>query len=384
MQGADLRCQRIRPIGDNRFGLRAPPAELRTQYRPTNRARLFPGRARFCYGGGQYAFAIQEAGMTDFDPVASARRVIALERDGLDALANSVDEAFANTVERLGKIHGRLICSGVGKSGHVARKIAATLASTGTLAYYIHPTEASHGDLGMITPDDAVLALSKSGETRELGDLIAYCRRFAVPLIGMTTQADSTLARAADHRLILPDAPEACGETRAPTTSTTLMMALGDALAVALLERRGFTAADFKTFHPGGALGAALATAADIMHAGEAMPLIAGSAPMSDVLIEMTVKSFGCAGILDDDGRLAGIITDGDLRRHMGDGLIDKPAHAIMTPNPKTGFPGMLAADAMREMTAGKAKIIQLFIVDPEQRPQGILHLHDLLRAGLK
>lgn len=322
--------------------------------------------------------------MTDFDPIASARRVITLERDGLDALLGTVDGEFSAAIDRLGNVSGRLICSGVGKSGHVARKIAATLASTGTLAYYVHPTEASHGDLGMITPDDAVLALSKSGETRELGDLIAYCRRFSVPLIGMTTQAESTLARAADYRLILPDAPEACGETRAPTTSTTLMMALGDALAIALLEQRGFTAADFKTFHPGGALGAALATAADIMHCGGEMPLIAGSAPMSDVLIEMTVKSFGCAGILDADGRLAGIITDGDLRRHMGDALIEKPAEAIMTRSPKTGSPGMLAADALREMTAGQAKIMQLFIVDADHRPQGILHLHDLLRAGLK
>jgi arabinose-5-phosphate isomerase len=236
----------------------------------------------------------------------------------------------------------------------------------------------------MITPDDAVLALSKSGETRELGDLIAYCRRFAVPLVGMTSQADSSLARAADYKLILPDAPEACGETRAPTTSTTLMMALGDALAVALLERRGFTAKDFKTFHPGGALGAALATASDIMHCGTAMPLIGEDAKMSAVLIEMTVKSFGCAGIVDEAGRLTGIITDGDLRRHMGDALLDQPAVAIMTRAPKTGQPGMLAADALREMTAGKAKIMQLFIVDPDGRPVGILHLHDLLRAGLK
>ncbi|WP_417467374.1 KpsF/GutQ family sugar-phosphate isomerase [Maricaulis sp.] len=322
--------------------------------------------------------------MIDFDPVASARRVIALERDGLDALLQSVDGAFSATIERLRPVNGRLICTGVGKSGHVARKIAATLASTGTLAYYVHPTEASHGDLGMITPDDAVLALSKSGETRELGDLIAYCRRFSVPLIGMTTQADSTLARAADYKLILPDSPEACGETSAPTTSTTLMMALGDALAIALLEHRGFTAADFKTFHPGGALGAALATAGDIMHRGEEMPLIARTAPMSDVLIEMTVKSFGCAGIADESGRLVGIITDGDLRRHMGDALVEQRADAIMTPDPKTGSPGMLAADALREMTAGEAKIMQLFIVDADNRPQGIIHLHDLLRAGLK
>lgn len=321
--------------------------------------------------------------MPEFDPAASARHVIATERDGLDVLHRSIGPAFTATVEHLAAIGGRVICAGVGKSGHVARKIAATLASTGTPAYYVHPTEASHGDLGMIGASDAVLALSKSGETRELGDLIAYCRRFGVPLVAMTVQADSTLARAADHLLAVPDAPEACGETRAPTTSTTLMMALGDALAVALLEARGFTASDFRTFHPGGALGAALASAGDIMHAGEAVPVIAQTAPMSEVLIEMTRKSFGCVGLLDADGRLAGIITDGDLRRHMGPDLVDRPAHEVMTADPKTGRSEMLAADALREMTAGQPKITQLFIVDGERRPVGILHLHDLLRVGL-
>ena len=211
------------------------------------------------------------------------------------ALEASISTDFAATVARLRRLEGRLICAGVGKSGHVARKIAATLASTGTPAYYVHPTEASHGDLGMIGTSDAVLALSKSGETKELGDLIAYCRRFGVPLIAMTAEPGSTLGRAGDHLLAIPAVPEACGETRAPTTSTTLMMALGDALAVALLEARGFTASDFKTFHPGGALGAALASVGDIMHRDTAVPLIGEAAPMSDVLIEMTTKSFGCA-----------------------------------------------------------------------------------------
>ncbi|WP_339335036.1 KpsF/GutQ family sugar-phosphate isomerase [uncultured Maricaulis sp.] len=322
--------------------------------------------------------------MPDIDPVNSARRVIAIEREGMDALEQSISADFAATVERLRSLEGRLICAGIGKSGHVARKIAATLASTGTPAYYVHPTEASHGDLGMIASSDAVLALSKSGETRELGDLIAYCRRFGVPLIAMTAEPDSTLGRAGNFLLAIPPAPEACGETRAPTTSTTLMMALGDALAVALLEARGFTAADFKTFHPGGALGAALASVGDIMHAGDAVPLIGVDAPMSDVLIEMTTKSFGCAGIVDGEGRLAGIITDGDLRRHMGAGLVDKRAGDVMTRSPRTGSASMLAADALRIMTAGQPKIIQLFIVDAENRPAGILHLHDLLRVGLK
>lgn len=322
--------------------------------------------------------------MPQFDAADSARRVIATERDGLDQLAASIGEEFAAVVERVAGLEGRLICAGVGKSGHVARKIAATLASTGTHAYYVHPTEASHGDLGMIAASDAVLALSKSGETRELGDLIAYCRRFGAPLIAMTAVRDSTLARAADHALIIPDAPEACGETRAPTTSTTLMMAMGDALSVALLESRGFTASDFKTFHPGGALGAALASAADIMHIGDAVPLVGEDAPMSEVLIEMTTKSFGCAGVVDTSGRLAGVITDGDLRRHMGADLVDRQAADVMTRDPKTGRAGMLAADALREMTAGSPKITQLFIVDDTGRPVGILHLHDLLRVGVK
>jgi arabinose-5-phosphate isomerase len=322
--------------------------------------------------------------MPQFDPIESARRVIMIERAGLDALAQAIDADFSATIGLVQGLKGRLICSGVGKSGHVARKIAATLASTGTPAYYVHPTEASHGDLGMITSNDAVLALSKSGETRELGDLIAYCRRFSVPLIGMSANAQSTLGRAADFRLTVPDAEEACGETRAPTTSTTLMMAMGDALAVGLLESRGFTATDFKTFHPGGALGAALATLADIMHRDASMPLIAENAVMSEVLIEMSAKSFGCVGVTSADGRLAGIITDGDLRRHMGDGLINQSAGSVMTPDPRTGHAGMLAADALREMTAGTSKIMQLFVTDEGGRPEGLVHLHDLLRIGLK
>jgi arabinose-5-phosphate isomerase len=302
----------------------------------------------------------------------------------LEALARSIGEDFTRTVSLAEGLSGRLICAGVGKSGHVARKIAATLASTGTPSYYVHPTEASHGDLGMITPDDAVLALSKSGETKEMGDLIAYCRRFSVPLIGMTANPDSALGRAATHRLFVPDAPEACGETRAPTTSTTLMMAMGDALAVALLEMRGFTASDFKTFHPGGSLGAALATAADIMHAGSAMPLISAQAPMSEVLIEMTRKSFGCAGVVDENGHLVGIITDGDLRRHMGDDMVARTAEDVMTRRPTVGRTDMLAADVLREMTVGQPKITQLFLVDESGKPAGLIHLHDLLRIGLK
>lgn len=316
--------------------------------------------------------------------IAAGRRVIEMERDALDTLAGAIDGAFADVVAMASGLKGRLICAGIGKSGHVARKIAATLASTGTPAYFVHPTEASHGDLGMITPDDAVLALSKSGETRELGDLIAYCRRFGTPLIAMTAGRDSVLARGADFHLFVPDAPEACGETRAPTTSTTLMMALGDALAVALLEARGFTASDFRVYHPGGALGAALATVSDLMHSGDAMPLIAGEAPMSEALLEMSAKGFGCVGVTGPDGKLTGIVTDGDLRRHMGGDLVSRSASDVMTAAPQTITPTALAADALRRMTAGERKILQLFAVGPDGKPAGLLHIHDLLRAGVK
>ena len=321
--------------------------------------------------------------MTDINSLQVARRVIRLEQAGLGQLADSLDETFNATVSCLKDIKGRVICAGVGKSGHVARKIAATLASTGAPAQFVHPTEASHGDLGMITPDDAVLALSKSGETRELGDLMAYCRRFGTPLIGMTSGAESGLAKASDHLLLVPDAPEACAETRAPTTSTTLMMALGDALAVALLEARGFTAQDFKMYHPGGALGAALATVGDLMHAGEDMPVIGLDARMSDALIEISSKGLGCVGVVDAGGQLAGMVTDGDLRRHMGPDLLDQPVAEIMTRDPKTVTSQTLAADALRIMTAGSVKITQLFAVENGQ-PAGLLHIHDLLRAGVK
>ncbi|WP_421788246.1 KpsF/GutQ family sugar-phosphate isomerase [Hyphobacterium sp.] len=321
--------------------------------------------------------------MTQSRPLDVARRVIELERQGLEQLAHGLDADFDAVVQRLVDLKGRLICAGVGKSGHVARKIAATLASTGTPSQFVHPTEASHGDLGMITPDDAVLALSKSGETRELGDLMAYCRRFGTPLIGMTTGAQSGLAKASDHLLLIPDAPEACAETRAPTTSTTLMMALGDALAVALLEARGFTAQDFKTYHPGGALGATLATVGDLMHTGDAVPLIGDDAVMSEALIEISAKGLGCVGIISSDNKLVGMITDGDLRRHMGPQLLDLPVTEVMTRGPRTASAGTLAADALRLMTSGRVKITQLFAVE-DGRPTGLLHIHDLLRAGVK
>lgn len=311
------------------------------------------------------------------------RRTLSLEQDGLAQLSAGLDEAAVSAVSQIAGLKGRLICAGVGKSGHVARKIAATLASTGTPAQYVHPSEASHGDLGMITTEDAVLALSKSGETKELGDMIAYCRRFGVPLIAMTAGADSTLAKGSDILLLCPNAEEACGETRAPTTSTTMMMAYGDALAVALIEARGFTARDFARYHPGGALGSALARVEDLMHAGDSMPLIPELASMGDALIVMSEKGFGCVGVQDAQNRLSGIVTDGDLRRKMGPELIEQAVNTVMTAGPVTVTPDLLASDAMRIMTAGNRKITQLFVCDEAGIPVGLLHIHDLLRAGV-
>ncbi|TGY92559.1 KpsF/GutQ family sugar-phosphate isomerase [Marinicauda pacifica] len=321
--------------------------------------------------------------MTHESVLASMQRTLDTEMAGLSALRSSIGRDASEIVRLLAGLEGRLICAGVGKSGHVARKMAATFASTGTPAQFVHPSEASHGDLGMITTRDAVLALSKSGETREMGDLIAYCRRFGVPLIAMTAGADSALARGADLVFLMPNAAEACGETRAPTTSTTMMMAAGDALAVALIEARGFTANDFARYHPGGALGAALASVEDLMHAGDELPLVALTASMGDALIEMSQKGFGCVGVTGEDGRLAGIVTDGDLRRRMAPDLTQRRTGEVMTADPMTASPGLLAAEALRRMTAGDRKITQLFVTGEDGRPVGLLHIHDLLRAGV-
>ena len=311
--------------------------------------------------------------------ILSARRVLAAEAAALDALAESLDGPFVAALDALAGASGRVVVTGMGKSGHVARKIAATLASTGTPAFFVHPGEASHGDLGMIMPGDAVVALSNSGETPELGDIIAYTRRFEIPLVAITSREGSTLAQAADVGLILPRVAEACPMGLAPTTSTTLMLALGDALAVALLERNNFTPADFQVFHPGGKLGQRLLKAADLMHGGDAVPLVAPDAAMSEVLLVMTEKRMGCAGVVEA-GRLAGIITDGDLRRHMSAGLLGCSAAEVMTRAPKTVSPTMLAAEALRIMNS-KA-ITTLFVVD-DGRPLGVLHVHDLLRSGV-
>jgi arabinose-5-phosphate isomerase len=307
------------------------------------------------------------------------QRVLRTEAEALVAMAKGLGEPFARAVETLAGLSGRVICTGVGKSGHVARKIAATLASTGHPAMFVHATEASHGDLGMIGPDDAVLALSKSGETRELADVIAYAKRFGAPLIGMTARADSALGRQSDILLLIPDAPEATGQVDAPTTSTTLQIALGDALAVALLERAGFTAQDFRVFHPGGKLGAMLRTVADLMHGAEELPVIGEGAPMRDALLVMSEKRFGSVAVVDAEGVLVGMITDGDLRRHM-DGLMSHSAGEVMTRDPRTVQAQTLAAEALKLMN--DSRITVLFVVD-DGKPVGILHVHDLLRAGV-
>ncbi len=313
-----------------------------------------------------------------FDPVAVGRRVLKTEGEALAALAASLDAPFAAVIDLFAGLKGRVVVSGVGKSGHVGRKIAATLASTGTPALFVHAGEASHGDLGMIGEDDAVLLLSKGGANRELSDVIAYCKRFSIPLIAITADGGSALGRAADHLLLLPGAPEATHALNAPTTSTTLQIALGDALAVALLEKRGFTAHDFKVLHPGGKLGAQLRTVRELMHGADEAPLVAETTPMRDALLVMTQKRFGAVGVTDKDGRLVGVFTDGDLRRHF-DGLAHHTVGAVMTRSPKTIAPDTLAAEALSLM---QGRITVLFVVEGE-RPVGVLHIHDLLRSGV-
>ncbi|MHA1597146.1 MAG: KpsF/GutQ family sugar-phosphate isomerase, partial [Alphaproteobacteria bacterium] len=300
------------------------------------------------------------------DLLQSARRVLGHEIDGMQALSASLDGLFIDTLDLLSSMQGRCVVTGMGKSGHIANKIAATMASTGTPAMFVHPAEASHGDLGMITAGDVVIALSNSGETTELADLLAYTRRFAIPLIAITSGAGSTLAEAADVALVLPSMTEACPMGLAPTTSTTVMLALGDAIAVAMLERKGFSPDDFQVFHPGGKLGQQLLKVADIMHSGDDIPLLDATTPMSDAIPEMTAKSFGCLGIVDKDGHLEGIITDGDLRRHMGSDLIDKLAGDIMTRGSSTIGPGALASEALGRMNA---KAITTLFVTEDGRP---------------
>lgn len=310
----------------------------------------------------------------------AGRDVLALEIAGLEALKASLGGEFSRAVDTLKGVRGKIIASGMGKSGHVARKIAATLSSTGAPAIFVHPGEASHGDLGMITRDDGVLALSKSGETPEMSDLLAYAQRFSVPVVAITAGADSTLAAAADVAVILPEAREACGETRAPTTSTTMMMALGDAIAVALLRDKGFTASDFHGFHPRGNLGAALRRVSDLMHGSERLPLCIAAAPLEDAVRAMNAGGFGCVGIVDGDGRLIGILTDGDLRRAFGKSDVTTPVSSIMSKTPRTVSPDTLAGEALAILS--KDKITALFVTENE-KPVGMLHVHDCLSTGV-
>lgn len=321
--------------------------------------------------------------MTDAEKfLATARRVIRTEATALALLADGLGDGFASAIGLLLDVRGRVIVSGMGKSGHIARKIAATLASTGTPAQFVHPAEASHGDLGMIAQGDVVLMLSNSGETPELADMIAYTRRFAIPMIGVASRANSTLLKQADVAIVLPPAEEACGTGVVPTSTTTMTLALGDALAVALMEHRDFTPEHFRDFHPGGKLGARLSRVRDLMHAGDGLPLVRGDSPMGDTLLEISKKGFGVVGVTDAAGALSGIITDGDLRRHM-DGLLDLTAAQVMTNSPRTVGPDALAEKAVAIMNA--AKITCLFVVDPDAGPNavGLLHIHDCLRVGL-
>jgi arabinose-5-phosphate isomerase len=319
------------------------------------------------------------------DTLTTARRVLTTEGQALLTLSDFLNDAFCHAVEMISAAEGRVIVSGMGKSGHIARKIAATLASTGTPAFFVHPAEASHGDMGMIVRGDVVLALSNSGEVKELLDLIEYTRRFAIPLIGITSKPESTLGSKADVVLLLPGCPEACPNGLAPTTSTTMALALGDALAITLLDRKGFTAKDFKVFHPGGKLGQQLMRVSEIMHTGAGLPVAKETVPVREAVKIISEKGFGCIALVDEAGVLAGIVTDGDLRRHLSDGLLDKPARDIMSRNPRTASPDTLVAEAMAVMNDMKnafRKITTLIVVDAGGKPLGLLHLHDCLRAG--
>ena len=318
------------------------------------------------------------AAPTDLD---AAHRVLRLEMEGIAALSRALDGDFVRAVDMFSTLGGRVVVTGMGKSGLVGRKIAATLSSVGTPALFVHPAEASHGDLGMITRSDAVLAISNSGETSEIADVVHYTRRFSIPLAAITANRSSALAEAADVALILPVSAEACPMGLAPTTSTTMTMALGDALAVALLERKGFSSDDFHALHPGGKLGRKLLRVRDLMHVGDEMPLVTNNIDMQSALLKMAGKRFGCIGIVEEAaGTLIGIMTDGDLRRHMGPDLLQRNVREIMTANPYTIRPQALVGEAIAFMNSRRINV--LFVVDGVE-PVGIVHMHDLVRAGV-
>lgn len=310
----------------------------------------------------------------------TGQRVLQQESDALLTLKSSLGEDFEQAIELISKVQGRVIVTGMGKSGHISNKIAATFASTGSPAFFVHPSEASHGDLGMITGGDVILALSNSGETKELNDILFFAKRHGISLIAITQNKGSTLGELGDITLQLPKVPEACPNGLAPTTSSTMMLALGDALAVSLLKKKGFSKEDFKSLHPGGQLGARLKRVEDVMHASSQTPLIQKGSLMEDALLIMTNKSFGCVGVVDNHGALQGIVTDGDLRRHMSSALLQQSVETVMTSDPKTISPHALVEEAFHKMTGS---ITSLFVVDEQKKPLGILHIHDLLRMDI-
>lgn len=318
--------------------------------------------------------------MTNDKDLQSARRTIDKEIEALRMMEDELNGNLTQALDLMQSTKGRVIVTGMGKSGHVGSKIAATLASTGTPAFFVHPGEASHGDLGMVTTNDIVLAISNSGETRELSDIITYSKRYGIPLIAITKNPESSLGKNGDILLKLPDDGEACPLGLAPTSSTTATMVLGDILAICLLERKGFSKTDFKQRHPGGKLGAFLQKVSDLMHKGNELPLVYDTALMQEALLMMTSKMLGCVGIIDKDRRLLGIITDGDLRRNLSADLFSQKAIDIMTKSPKVTSPNTLVAEAVKEMN--EKKITQLFVIDNNQ-PVGIIHLHDCLKAGV-
>ena len=318
--------------------------------------------------------------MSEFDSVKCAKKTISVQIKGLHELEDSIGDEFSAAVDAIADTKGKVVVTGIGKSGHVGRKIAATLASTGTPAFFVHPAEASHGDLGMLTQDDLVIAISKSGESKELSDIIVYCKRFGITLIGMAMRQNSTLIKEADIKLVMPESEEACALSFVPTTSTTVTMVLGDALASALLEKKGFSQDQFKDRHPGGKLGQTLIRVSDLMHTGDAVPLVEIGASMSATLNEIANKKQGCVGIINDKGELEGIITDGDLKRKISNNFLDRAITEVMTANPKTITKDLLAGEALSLMN--KMSITNIFVVE-DKKPIGVIHIHDCLKAGI-
>jgi len=322
--------------------------------------------------------------MTPEEIKESAKKTLTCEKNALEIMTKRIDDAFATVANKILNLTGRVIVTGMGKPGHIGKKIAASLASTGTPAFFVHPAEASHGDLGMITKNDLVLALSNSGESKELFDIVNYCKRFAIPLVAVTSAPESTLGKAADYILQIPnkqEAPEACPFNMAPTTSMVATLAMGDALTVALMNMRGFTKELYHDRHPGGKLGNVLVKVKDMMAKGDALPVVPDTMKMAEALMVMSRKMLGCLGILDNTGHLVGMITDGDLRRHMSPDLMTKSVTEIMNPNPTTISEDILGSEALNIMNT--KKITNIFVVDPDNKPVGLIHMHHLLQAGV-